>query len=96
MAEGLRQDSVPHAKAARSSKSNYLRSSAALDVPLGDCSNNLLLESSPISARRSQQLGDLDPSAPPQPHFVNGYHEKYGNVTNYNGPMAMTQTILGL
>lgn len=96
MAEGLCQDSMPHAKAGQSSKSNYLRSSVALDMSLGDCSNNLLLESSPISAWHSRQLGGLDPSAPPQPHFVNGYHQKYGNVTNYNGPMAVTQTILRL
>ena len=50
MAAGLRQDSVPHAKAGQSSRSNYLKSSVDLDVSLGDCSDNLLLESGAISA----------------------------------------------
>lgn len=49
--EGILQDSVLNAKEGQlASKSNYLRSSAALDVSPVDCSNNPLLESGSVSA----------------------------------------------
>lgn len=68
----------------------------ALGVSPGDCSNNLLLESSPVGTRHRRLPGGLNPAARPQPYFVNGYYKNYGNITVQNGPMAMTQAMLGL
>lgn len=57
--EGILQDSILNAKASKSSsKSNYLRSSAALDMSPVDCSE-LLLESSLLSTQGSRQLWGL-------------------------------------